>query len=247
MTRRVFAFGAALIALVPFALWPAARAGDKGLDVKGEISSHPVKMEAGKLYQIRAEGAGFLPMLTINPGFFRIAPPPAARNATTQFFLPTETRQYRLYVTPNFGFGRVPDGALEYKLTVMRIPMSKKPVLKEEGKLTAADPAYENKTALMKRAHHKPYKVNLEAGQFYIIDMRHKGKRGFDNLDPFLYLEDSDGKVVEADDDGGGFPDARIVIRPTKSGEYRIIATGVGEALGEYTLTVRRQLKEKNE
>jgi hypothetical protein len=247
MTRKVLAVGVALAALVLFALLPGARAGDKGLDVKGEIKigNHALKMDAGRLYEIRVEGTGFRPVLSIDPGFFRIASPPGEKNVTTQFFVPPKTEQYRLYVTPDLF--RLPEGALAYQLKVTRIPMSNKPLLKQEGKLTAADPAYENKNAFAKRPHHKAYKVTLEAGRFYIIDMVHKGKGGFGGIDPFLYLEDPAGKVEASDDDGGGFPDARIVFRPTKSGEYRIIATALGDALGEYTLTVRRQLKGKEE
>ena len=58
-------------------------------------------------------------------------------------------------------------------------------------------------------------------------------------LDSFLYLLDSKGKIVRADDNSGGFPNARIVLQAAQAGDYRIIATGVGKALGQFHLTVR--------
>jgi hypothetical protein len=247
---RVFA-AVALTALAPLALLAAAQEGDKGLDVKGQIKigNHAVKMEAGKLYEIRATGSGFQPLVNINPGFFRYAPAPfqkGAENATTYFYIPPETREYRLYVSPTT-FGRLPEGPLEYTLKVTRVPISKKPLLKQEGNLAAEDPPYENKKSFAKvDTHHKVFPVKLEADRFYIIDMVRKGK-DFDpkDIDPFLFLEDPDGTVVARDDDGGGNLNARIVIKAPRSGDYRIIAATLRKATGPFTLTVRKQLKEK--
>ena len=57
--------------------------------------------------------------------------------------------------------------------------------------------------------------VRLEAGQEYQLDMKSK------ELDSYLYLYDENDKLVAFDDDGGGFPDARIIYRPKKSGMFR--------------------------
>jgi hypothetical protein len=245
MNRRVFT-AAALTALAPLALLAAAQEGGKGLDVKGQIKigNHAVKMEAGRLYEIRAQGSGFPPVVSIYPGYFRSTPGPFEKDATTHFYVPTETKEYRLYVTPAI-YGRVPDGPLDYTLKVTRVPISNKPLLKQESSLAAGDPPYENKTAFGKRAHHKVFPVKLEADRFYIIDMVRKGK-GFDkDIDPYLYLEDSEGKVIASDDDGGGDLNARIVFRAQRSGDYRIIAASLNNDTGPFTLTVRKQLKEK--
>lgn len=242
MKRKVFA-AAVLTALAPLALLAAAQDGDKGLDVKGElkIGSHEFKMEIGRLYEIRAVGTGFQPVVNINPGFLRGTSMPFERDAVTHYFVPTETKTYLLSVLPPTFGSALPAGPLNYTLKVTRIPLSNKGLLKEEGNLTAEDRPYENKMNFINRAHHKPYKVKLEAGRFYVIDMVEKGK----GIDPYLYLEDPDGKVVAADDDGGGFPNARIVFKAPRSGEYRVIATALGNAMGPYLLTVRKQLKEK--
>jgi hypothetical protein len=245
MNRRVFT-AVALTALAPLALLAAAQEGDKGLDAKGQIKigNHAVMMKAGKLYEIRAQGSGFQPVVSINPGFFRFTPGPFEKDAVTHFYVPTETREYRLYVTPAI-FGRVPEGPLDYTLKVTRIPLSDKPLVKQESSLAAEDPPYENKTAFGKRAHHKVFPVKLEADRFYIIDMVRKGK-GFDkDIDPYLYLEDSDGKVVASDDDSGGDLNARIIFKAQRSGDYRVIASSLNNNTGPFTLTVRKQLKEK--
>ncbi|HZZ78749.1 MAG TPA: PPC domain-containing protein [Gemmataceae bacterium] len=84
----------------------------------------------------------------------------------------------------------------------------------------------------------KFFLVTLEAGKSYQIDMKSKA------FDSYLYLEDADGIVVAQDDDSGGFPDARITYRPTKTGRFRIIASHYGfQGEGEFTLTVQREEK----
>jgi hypothetical protein len=76
----------------------------------------------------------------------------------------------------------------------------------------------------------------MEAGQTYQIDMKALDK----SIDPYLCLEDPDGKVVAEDDDGGGNLDARIIHKATKSGKYRVIATGLGPGVGRFKITIRR-------
>jgi hypothetical protein len=88
--------------------------------------------------------------------------------------------------------------------------------------------------------------VKLAAGRAYTIDMirpmaAKKGpKDDPKELDPFLRLEDSNGKQIADDDDGGGNLNARIVYWPEKAGEYRIVATTFeANQVGSYTLIVR--------
>jgi hypothetical protein len=249
MTRSVLALGAALAALVPLALLPAARAGDKGLDTKGEIKigNHAVKMESGKLYHVRVEGTGFQPILSITPGFVRTwVPSQFEKNVETRFCFPPETKEYRLYITPAT-FAPLPEGPLQYKLKVQRIPLSEKPLLQEKNKLTADDPVYENKNLFGKRdTHFKAFKVKMKAGQVYLIDMVRKGKDfATKDIDPYLFLEDSERRIVASDDDSGGNYNARIVFQAPRDGEYRVIATTLGRATGDFTLTVREQARKE--
>jgi WD40 repeat protein len=81
----------------------------------------------------------------------------------------------------------------------------------------------------------KVYSLEFAAGKIYQIDMMFRTK-GFD---PYLRLEDAEGKELAEDDDSGGFPNARIVFRCERTGAYRIIATTFREQIGEFTLAIR--------
>ena len=80
----------------------------------------------------------------------------------------------------------------------------------------------------------KTHEVKLSAGFTYTIDMVSV------EIDSYLILEDEKGNILAEDDDGGGFPNARIVFRAPEDGTYRIIATTFPpNQTGNYTLTVR--------
>jgi thiol-disulfide isomerase/thioredoxin len=97
------------------------------------------------------------------------------------------------------------------------------------GKLTTDDPF----DKVRAKSYAKTYKFKMVEGKTYQIDMKSKA------VDSYLRLEDSTGKQLAFDDDGGGFPDARIVFKAPKDDTYVIICTtfGGGET-GEFTLTV---------
>ncbi len=58
-------------------------------------------------------------------------------------------------------------------------------------------------------------------------------------FDAYLRVEDSAGKELARDDDGGGERNARVVFAPPADGVYRIIATSFDEhAIGKFTLSV---------
>jgi len=101
--------------------------------------------------------------------------------------------------------------------------------LKVEGKLTNDDP----KDKLTKHPS-KEHGYRMVKGTVYVIDMVSR------DLDSFLRLENPDGKQVAFDDDGGGFPNARITHKATASGQYKVIATSYDGKTGDYTLTVRK-------
>ena len=87
--------------------------------------------------------------------------------------------------------------------------------LKVAGKLSADDP----KDKVIARSPHKVHEQALKAGSTYIIDLKSR------QFDSYLRLEDSTGKQLAQDDDGGGFPNARIVFKTPKDDKYRIIVT----------------------
>jgi predicted Zn finger-like uncharacterized protein len=99
---------------------------------------------------------------------------------------------------------------------------------RSDNSLKVTDPIWRDR-------HYKLYNVRLEAGKTYQIDMMSK------NLDSYLWLYDDAKTLVRFDDDGGGFPNARIFLIANRTGTYHLIATSFGiREIGEFTLTIRR-------
>lgn len=87
-------------------------------------------------------------------------------------------------------------------------------VLDVQAALTATDPIDP-----FRNSRSKIYSTRLQAGRTYVIDMKST------EFDSFLRLESLDGVRLAEDDDGGGYPNARIEFDCKKDGEYKIIAT----------------------
>jgi hypothetical protein len=245
MSRWQSFVGAVLAGAALLALWAApARTQDKpdsGKEAKEttargqvQVGTHQFKMEAGKLYLIRVEGQGFRPNVTMRGGYFTNSSFADDGDTFQGYFMPRETKNYRLFVLPSLN-DDIEGGSLDYKVIFKSIPLAAKPLLQEKGELTATDPIYSNEDGNKSNGPHKAYKVKLKAKQMYIIDM----VRGSRELDPYLMLEGSSGKIVAVDDDGGGDSNARIIFQPRRAGEYRIIATTASKEIGPFTLTVR--------
>jgi len=82
----------------------------------------------------------------------------------------------------------------------------------------------------------KVHDVKLQKDVTYLIEMDST------DIDSYLILEDAAGKKLAEDDDGGGFPNARIEFRAPADGVYRIIATTFdANEIGAYTLNVRKK------
>jgi S1-C subfamily serine protease len=116
-----------------------------------------------------------------------------------------------------------------------------KVVFEADAKLTRDDPLDKKQAD----SHHKLYTFKMTPGSTYTIDLvARKGSRKFDPakpFDPFLRLEDAAGTQLAEDDDGGGELNSRIVFRPTREDDYRIIATTFESGqLGAFRLTVRQ-------
>jgi hypothetical protein len=107
-----------------------------------------------------------------------------------------------------------------------------------EAELTVADP----RDRVMAGSACKVYTLKMKAGRTYQIDMMQKP--GAPGLDPFLRLEDSQGKQLADDDDGGGGLnglDARIVFACTQDGTYRVVATTLEPQTGGFALSVEER------
>jgi S1-C subfamily serine protease len=99
--------------------------------------------------------------------------------------------------------------------------------------LTRADP--------IDKARGQPAKhfvQKMQAGKHYVIEMRGDPKE----IDPWLILRDSAGKVLAEDDDSGGYPNALIVFAPAKDDDYKISATVFkADTLGPFSLRIREE------
>jgi hypothetical protein len=120
--------------------------------------------------------------------------------------------------------------APEVKPSVRKKLRKKEETTRISDKLTTKDEVEPTRPG----CHRKIHKYKMEAGKTYEIRMNHVGMR-----DPFLRLEDSDGKQLATDDDSGGNLNSLIYHACTKSGEYRIIATSCSPGdFGDYDLLI---------
>lgn len=209
---------------------------------KGTISigMHEIPMKAGTVYLLKAEGVGFRPQLDIDQSFLNFINNGFDEGKPVEaYIVPDRDQTHTVYVAPSTFSLRGKKGPFEYSLTVTPVNLDAKPLLNKQDALTNNDPAYKNEFNM--RKNHKAYSVKLEALQFYMIDLM---RRGDNSLDCYLYLEDPAGKIVASDDDGGDGLNSRIVFRPQTPGTYRIIATNLGDQVGDFTLSVRGQQKE---
>lgn len=103
-------------------------------------------------------------------------------------------------------------------------------ILSLQSNLAANDPPDR-----VRRSPHKVHLIKMEVGKTYTIDLQSK------DFDAFLRLEDAAGLQLAMDDDGGEGLNSRLIFRPTRNENYRIIATALGNGTGNYTLTVRER------
>jgi hypothetical protein len=208
------------------------------LHVAADLVDPFKKMKSVTLYYLpsvvkelpKPNEAGVFPPL---PGATRLELTRAGNEATATLSLPIKGKAGAA-ISYQTGFVNA-DGKTIY--SAARVHHVDLDTITTHAQLTLKDPAYRGKSP------HRVHTVAMQAGKNYVIDMtvradaaaRMPGDKGFD---PFLYLEDSQGKVLASDDDGGGYPNARILIAAPKTDTYKIIATAF-QGAGRYTLKVR--------
>lgn len=97
------------------------------------------------------------------------------------------------------------------------------------GALEASDPLLDDGT------HYDAYRFTGRAGQRVEIRMR---SEAFDAYLQLGTMENGEFRSQESDDDGGGGTDARIRFTIPAAGTYVIYANSLGEAEGDYTLSL---------
>jgi hypothetical protein len=205
-------------------------------DPKLGLGDDAKMLEQGKVYGITVIGRGFAPEVQILDGTRSVLTStngrwfgfgPDAEFISNVIFTPQRTANYRILV----GMGPVTEkrsAAPKYSTTIVELKME----LSVKEQLTSQDPVYPTRGG-----RHKVHTVKLQEGKNYQIDMISSA------FDSYLFLEDSAGKVLMQDDDSGGYPNARIIFRPTKTDTYRIVATTFELAApdrspGPYSVTV---------
>jgi thiol-disulfide isomerase/thioredoxin len=113
---------------------------------------------------------------------------------------------------------------------------------KVEGKLTATDP---NNKVMGQDRPFKSYDYKMKSGTIYVIEMKDPTfdpQKREKNFDPFLRLENPQGKEVAFNDDGDPRKnlDSRIVYMAKENGTFKIIATCLTPVMGNFVLTVRQ-------
>lgn len=231
-TPRFWGLGLAVLAALAF-LTAAPAADEEAIKGKIKIAGHSVKMKADTLYLISARGKGVQPVVVVRPEAGGDLPSFSfGRDAFS--FLPPRNGTYQLLVFPQIS-ATLEEGDYDYTMKILPVTLAAKPLVEEANKLTDTDPPYPPRNTPF-----KAYTIQLKANQYYIIDLERQGQ---DRIDPFLYLENPQGKVVANDDDGGEGTNARLVYRAEADGEYRIIATTLFKGAGGFHLRVRTEKK----
>lgn len=93
--------------------------------------------------------------------------------------------------------------------------------------------SFDKKSPYRAGAYEEVHGVRLVAGQTYVIDLMSN------QFDPYLYLENSQGRILMEDDDSGKGLNSRLIFTPTRSGTYRMVITSFGsQQTGNFTLRV---------
>jgi len=83
-------------------------------------------------------------------------------------------------------------------------------------------------------AYYQVYTIDLKQGVLYRIELSST------TVDPYLRIEDENGKVLAEDDDSGGDLNSMIFFRPGATGTYRLlVSTFEARQTGAFTLTVK--------
>jgi predicted Zn finger-like uncharacterized protein len=141
-------------------------------------------------------------------------------------------------IAQDIDLDRAPGNPLNLALAIEKQPdpgpiAKGKILINLNGILALTDPIDPTPRGRQINARMKAHPLQMQAGKTYVIAMNSNA------VDSYLRLENPQGQTIAEDDDGGGFPNARIVHRCTQTGLYRIIATTFDGKTGPYQLIVQ--------
>jgi hypothetical protein len=201
---------------------------------KAKVRQAPLQrhLQAGLSYTFGFESADFAAMAVVGNGQWSDC---ERRGSLFEVAVRPQPGPLRVFasLTPKSArakFQSLLEYTVESKLGASPAAGPGKVVHRAQGRLTRDDPV----DRVRQTSHQKTHALKMAAGRTYAIDLHS------DQFDSYLRLEDSEGHQLAEDDDGGGFPHARITFAPTRTDIYRIIVTTFNpDEAGAYTLTVR--------
>jgi hypothetical protein len=94
--------------------------------------------------------------------------------------------------------------------------------------------------------HYHVWQVELEKGYFYEITLKNPMFFTDKDYDPILRLASANNALIQEDDDGWAYPNARIFFTAPRTENYRLTVTSyIQRQTGPYLLTVRRIAKDE--
>jgi hypothetical protein len=208
----------------------ATDAKDKKL--KGSPAKvHKMTLAAGKVYVIDLVSKDFDALLRLEDS----AGNPLAEDDdggggfdARLFFIPPTTAEYAVIATSyNAKAGK-------YRLTVQESALQAMPLTLDKGVATVQDKLTVHGPRSPFSPHNscKIFRANLSAGITYVIDVESAA------FDAHVSLGDPSLRLVASDDDSGGKRNARIRFECKTAGAYFVVATGLGQPEGEFTLKI---------
>jgi hypothetical protein len=194
----------------------------------------------GKTYRIRLESTEFDSYLTLlGPDGKKLAEDDdGAGDINAQVvWNATKSGHYRILAATLDG--RVGNFRLHISETATKVAKTMPPIelklakgrASVGGQLAADD-------AVIGGKPYKAYRIQLEAGKSYRIDLVS------DAFDAFLYLQNKDGDKLAEDDDSGGDVNARITYDVSEAAEFRVLACSLqSNGRGNYTLSITEVAK----
>jgi tetratricopeptide (TPR) repeat protein len=131
--------------------------------------------------------------------------------------------------------------ALRKKLTLLKETEGRdlKVISRVAENLTSRDPAD------ARGCFRQVWTVDVEEGYFYQIDLKNPNFSTDKNYDPVLRLADENNRILAEDDDGGGYPHARIFFTAPRTTTYSLqVSSAQPGQTGSYVLTVTRIARE---
>lgn len=209
-------------------------------DLKDKVLSnshcktYTFRMEKDKTYHIELASTAFTAHIRLeNADGAQIASQSSSFGIASASHKAAKTEDYTIIATtPNAG------SVGKFTLTVAEVAhYDGKPIeIKNENGQGAQAGLLLNTDPMRNGKRHRVFTFHMEEGKTYQIDMTSKA------FDSYLFLESPDGKTeLSSNDDGGGYPSARIVHKAKETGKHRIITTYFGGGAGPFHLTITQK------